>query len=237
MEGAWRSSELLVSLNDRGSVAGEQFLKLQVKLRSLKHAMEGKLISIVVTSPLMGEGKTSCAANLALALAQEPGRRVLLLDCDVRKPKIHSFLMSVPTGGLLDLLKGSATVKQVAVTMPGNCLDIITLASPGSTNGNRPQTLPIGKLDELLHDLVHRYEFIVCDAPPLLPTADATGLVDICDGTVLVVRAGVTPRPATSKALESINKKKLIGFVLNGVQESKMGRYYYQYYADAEKKK
>jgi len=230
-EGAWVRDGMLVSLYDQNSMAGEQFRKLQVKLRALKHATGGKLSTIVVTSPLMGEGKTACALNVAIALSYDQSdRRVLLIDCDVRKPKVHTFLEKPPGRGLLDLLDGKAALPEMVTTMPGRMLDIVLIPPSMGNNGTRPHSLPIEKLKELFKSLVSQYEFIVCDAPPILPTADAAGLVNICDGALMVVRAGVTPRPATGKALSAVDKTKLIGFVLNGVPETHMGRYYYKYY-------
>jgi len=234
MEGSWNSDNPLVALHDQSSVIGEQFRKLQARMRALKRATEGKLSSIVVTSPLMGEGKTTCAANLAVSLAAEPGRRVLLLDCDLRKPQVHSFLDKVPTAGLLDLLDGRKESDDVAITMPGGNLDVIVLSARDRRNGTRPTSLPIERLKAVLKSLQSRYDFVVCDAPPLLPSADAGALVDICDGTILVVRSGVTPRPAATKALEAINKNKLIGFLLNAVPRKRMANYYYKYYSEEE---
>ena len=237
LSGSWVKSEILVSLYDQTSMGGEQFRKLQVKLRALKHATAGRLTSVVITSPLMGEGKTACATNLALALSFEPTRRVLLIDCDIRKPKIHTFLQSPPVRGLLDVLAGKSSPEETVVTMPGGNLDVMALPYAAGVNGGRPHGLPIEKLKDLLLILGPRYEFIICDAPPVLPTADASGLVDICDGAIMVVRSGVTPRPAAAKALDSVNKAKLIGFLLNGVPESRMGRYYYKYYTEVDRKK
>lgn len=233
-KGTWVKNDVLVALYDQTGMGSEQFRKLQVKLRALRHATGGKLTSIVVTSPLMAEGKTACATNLALALSVEPSRRVLLMDCDVRKPRIHSYVERPPARGLLDVLAGRASISEVASTMPGGNLDVVVLPFSVGTNGDRPHALPIERLKELLRSLASTYEFVICDAPPVLPTADAGGLVNICDGALMVVRAGVTPRPAAAKALEAIDRNKLIGFLLNAVPESRMGRYYYKYYSKVE---
>ncbi|HEY3176027.1 MAG TPA: CpsD/CapB family tyrosine-protein kinase [Candidatus Polarisedimenticolia bacterium] len=233
----WIRSEMLVALYDQTSMAGEQFRKLQVKLRALRHATGGSLSSIVVTSPLMGEGKTACAVNLALALSHdESDRRVLLIDCDVRKPKVSSYLDRLPARGLLDVLDGRLALGEAVTRMPGDTLDVLAMPPTTGANGGRPHTLPIEKLKVLLGTLRTVYEFVVCDAPPVLPTADAAGLVNICDGALMVVRAGVTPRPAAGKALGAIDKQKLVGFLLNAVPESRMGRYYYKYYEQPEEK-
>lgn len=226
---------MLVTLYDQSGMAGEQFRKLQVKLRALRHATGGKLSSIVVTSPLMGEGKTACAVNLAVALSHDTSdRRVLLIDCDIRKPRIASFLDRVPPCGLLEVLGEKVGLEEAAVRMPGDAIDVLVMQTSENRNGGRPHSLPIEKLKAFLESLREAYGFIVCDAPPLLPTADAGGLVNVCDGAVMVIRAGVTPRPAAGKALAAIDKTKLIGFLLNAVPESRMGRYYYKYYAQVE---
>jgi receptor protein-tyrosine kinase len=219
-------------------MAGEQFRKLRVKLRALKTATGGSLVSVVVTSPLMGEGKTACAANLAVTLSREKGSRVLLVDCDARKPRIHEFLEVMPDKGLLEVLDGECTADEAAIAMPGGTLEVISMATAFNVNGHgRATELPMQRFKECLKGLTSRYDFIVVDAPPLLPTADAGGLVNICDGALLVVRAGATPRPAVTRALASMDKNKLIGFLLNDVPEKGMGRYYYKYYSDKEPEK
>ena len=116
--------------------------------------------------------------------------------------------------------------------MPGGNLDVIVLSSQDRRNGNRIPTLPIERLKAILKSLEARYDFIVCDSPPLLPSADAGALVDVCDGALLVIRAGMTSRPATAKALQAIDKNKLIGFLLNAVPEKRMEKYYYRYYSE-----
>lgn len=234
MDSGWSRQRTIVSMVDHASVASEQFRKLQARMRALKRATGGRLSSVVVTSPLMGEGKTTCAANLAVALATEPGHRVLLLDCDLRKPQLHSFLQEDPPLGLLDLLNGRKSSEEVAVRMPGGNLDVIVLRSEDRRNGNRLHTLPIERLKVVLKSLEARYDFIVCDGPPLLPSADAGALVDVCDGALLVVRAGVTSRPATAKAIQAIDKQKLIGFLLNAVPEKRMDKYYYKYQSEED---
>ncbi len=238
VKGAWAHREILVSLLDEQGMAGEQFRKLRVKLRALKTATGGSLVSVVITSPLTGEGKTACAANLAITLSREKGSRVLLMDCDARKPRIHEFLEVTPEHGLLDVLDGHCTDAEATVSMPGGTLDVISMASAYNANGHgRPTELPLERLKKRIAELTPSYDFIVVDAPPLLPTADAGGLVNICDGALLVVRAGTTPRPAVTRALASMDKAKLIGFLLNGVPERGMGRYYYKYYSEKEPSK
>ncbi len=231
----WAKEGILVSLYDEAGLAGEQFRKLQVKIRALRRAAGGRLASIAVTSPLTGDGKTACSANLAIALSREPGRKVLLLDCDLRKARIGRFVEPPPARGLADVLAGRAAIEETAVEMPGGVLDVVAAGSLRD-NGGPPRALRAERLKELLAELADRYEFVVCDAPPLLPTADAAALSEICDGTLLVIRAGATPRPAAARALASVNKQKLIGFLLNAVPESQLGRYYYSGYDDGEGK-
>ena len=225
----WGGSELLVTLRDPAGMAGEQFRKMRIRLEGLKETLGGAMQVVVVTSPMMGEGKTATAANLAAALAQEEGRRVLLLDCDIRKPRVWSLFRKPPEKGLADVLADGVPVSHVLRSTDAVPLDVLALPR-GSDS--RIDPIPVEKLKGLLRDLRGRYDFIICDAPPVLPIADTAALVRMADGVLMVVRAAVTPRHAVARSLEMIDRNKLIGFVLNAVADRAIDRYYHQYHAD-----
>lgn len=226
---SWIESEVLVSAFDRSGLAGEQFRKLALRLEALNETLDGGLKSIAVTSPLMGEGKTATAANLALALASSEGKRVVLIDCDLRNPTIWSLFKSAPRSGFLDLLLDKTDVSSVVYRTAGIPLDVLALPRASE---RRMELLPVERVRKVLGRLKEEYDFIICDSPPVLPVADTAALTRLADGIVLVVRAGQTPRQAVGRVLEGVEKKKVIGFVLNAVTGGAVDPYYYPYHGD-----
>ena len=224
----WNGPELLPALNERAGMAGEQYRKISIKLEALKETLGGAMKVIVVTSPLMGDGKTVTAANVAAMLAQSEGRRVCLVDCDARKPRIWSFFRNPPVIGLVDVLVSGTPIGEAVSRTEGIPLDVLALPKRVDS---RVEPLPVERMKSVLRDLRERYDFAVCDAPPVLPVAETAALARMGDGILVVVRAGMTPRHAVSYALEGIDKNKLIGFVLNGVAERSIHKYYYRYHA------
>lgn len=225
----WTESEVLVSLYDRTGLAGEQFRKLGLRIEGLKEALKGELHVLAVTSPLMGEGKTSTAANLALSLASGEGRRVVLVDGDLRNPNVWSFFGEPPRKGFLDLLLGRAEIRDAAVPTEHGGLDVLALPRPSE---RRIEVLPVDRVRSVFQKLRQEYDFVVVDAPPYLPVADTAALARLADGVVLVVRSGQTPRHAVQRVLELMDRQKLIGFVLNAVTGRAIDPYYYPYHGD-----
>ncbi len=223
----WVESELLASIYDRAGLAGEQYRKMGLKLEGLRDSLDGALCVILVTSPLMGEGKTATAANLAVALANTEGRRVALVDCDHINPRIWTLFQDPPKRGFMDILMSRTGIDEAVARTSRIPLDVLALPRASEV---RIDILPIERVKAAFGQLRERYDFVVCDAPPILPVADTAALARLSDGILVVVRAGFTPRHAVGRALESIEKKKLIGFVLNGVAGRAMDPYYYYPY-------
>jgi len=224
-----KQDEVLVSVNNRSGMAGEQFRRMRIRIEGLRESLGGSMKVIVVTSPMMGEGKTTTAINLALSLSQEDGRKVLLVDCDMRKPRVHSFFTHSPSEGLGDVLAAGAPLDRAVAKIEGTNLS--TLVLPRGAD-RRIDPLPVDRLRVAFYDMRARYDFVVCDAPPILPIADTASLARLADGIVMVVRAGITPRQAVARSLSTIDRQKMIGFVLNAVPERALDRYYYGYTPD-----
>ena len=224
----WIATALLPTLYARSGMACEQYRKMSIRLEVLKETLGGAMKLIVVTSPLMGDGKTITAVNLAVMLSQAEGRRVCLVDCDVRKPRLWAFFRNPPSRGLVDLLLGGARIEDAVLPAEGGALDVLALP-----RGSDPRIdpMPAERTKAALHDLRERYDFVICDAPPVLPIADTAALARIADGILIVVRANLTPRQAVGHTLNCIDRNKLIGFVLNGVAERSIQKYYYRYRA------
>ena len=158
---------------------------------------ESGLKCLAVTSALPGEGKSTVVAGLAAALSREPGRRVLLLEADLRRPSLTSLLHLRPCAGLSEYLNGSSSELAVRRVEPW----VSSLAVSGIAQLERPEALGSGPMDALLRAAKVLYDFVLLDAPPLLPVTDSLLLEDMVDGFLLVVRSRQTPRAAIDEAL------------------------------------
>lgn len=173
---------------------------------------------LVVTSPLPGEGKTTLAMNLAIAMAKHG--RTCLVDADMRKPAVGTSFHLTSALGLEHLLNHSATLDQVACASSDvENLTIIPVANPTQS---AIQLLSDGRMKAVIARLRDRFEFVVIDTPPILPYADGLAISTHVDGVILVGRAGQTPRGAITRSmelLETIHSAPILTVVLNGVDE------------------
>ncbi len=192
------------------SLAAEQYRSLRTRI---KRAENGRALrAIVVTSPNKGDGKSLTAANLALTMAQEFQQRVLLVDADFRRPSVHR-LFGVPEGpGLTDVLMGGVELNQALVNVENYHL---TLLPAGAIPGHPAELLGSAAMRRVLDTLRTRFDRILIDMPPVAPLADLHILAPMADGLLMIVRAGVTPKPAIERALAGLDMSKVLGLVLN----------------------
>jgi capsular exopolysaccharide synthesis family protein len=191
------------------------------------------LRTLVVTSAAPGEGKTLTAANLAVTLAYD-GLRVLLVDCDIRRPRVHSLFQLPRAPGLMELLRASgdpdAPQPQAIRETPVARLSVLTC---GALPVNAANLLSGTRMRVLLGELQEQFDIIVLDTPPVLATADASIVASLTDGVLLVVRAGTTDRNAARRAYQQLANvgARVVGTVLNdpGGEVAKEGDYYYPY--------
>lgn len=204
----------LVTELDSHSPRLESFRVLRTNLQFLD--VDEKSNIFAVTSPLPGDGKTTTAINLAITLAQA-GRRTLLLEADLRRPKIADYLHLEPTVGLTTVLIGLANVEDVTQPFANAAgLDVIT---SGVMPPNPAELLQSNAMKMLLADLRTRYDVVIVDAPPILPITDAALLAAAVDGAILVAHHGKSTKDQASQArsrLDSVDAK-LLGTVLNFV--------------------
>ena len=192
------------------SLAAEQYRSLRTRL---PHAEgPGGLRIVLVTSPQKGEGKSVTAANLSLTMAQELQRRVVLVDADLRKPSLQHLFGLPPGPGLSDYLAGAVDLKDAMKFLPEHNLTIITA---GATPINPAELLGSTAMRRMLDHLRARFDRVILDTPPVLPLADVAILAPLVDGSLLVVRAGYTPKPAIENALRAFDASRLLGVVLN----------------------
>ncbi len=213
----------LVALTAPGSPACEHLRALRSRIVRLFR--ETGYRTLLVTSPSHGNGKSTLAANLALLLATEIDRRVLLVDGDLRKPAVGG-LFSVPGApGLADVALGDGEWRD-AVT-PGRWNGLRILPS-GSLIARPTEALNGSRTRAFFEEVKSEYDYVVVDAPPVLPIADAMVLAGLVDAVLLVVRAGKTNRDSVLEAVDALGKANLIGVALNAVPAQPFGgsRYY-----------
>ena len=179
--------------------------------------------AIVVTSSVPGEGKSTTSGNLALSLAQS-GNKVLLVDCDMRKPSIHKKFKISNISGTAELLLRKESFEDVA-----NCYnENLTIITAGKIPPNPSEMLSSRAMTAFIKEMKKDFKYIMLDTPPLQAVTDAQVLSTKADGVLLVVRAGSTKKEMVLNSVDLIKKVhgKTIGTVLNGV-ENKKNNYYY----------
>ena len=197
------------------SLAAEQYRSLRTRLTRSENGRAVR--AIIVTSPNKGDGKTLTAANLALTMAQEFQQRVLLVDADLRRPAIHRLFGIAETPGLSDVLMGGASLEEALVTVRDHRL---TVLPSGIIPMHPAELLGSAVMRRVLDMLRTRFDRILIDMPPIAPLADVTIASALADGVLMIVRAGVTPKPAIERALSGLDLSKVLGLVLNDAGQS-----------------
>jgi capsular exopolysaccharide synthesis family protein len=193
------------------SYVAEQFRTLRGRIDAL--ATQQPLRTIGVTSAVAGEGKTTAAVNLALVSAMSVGRRVLLVDCDLRRPKVHRSLGLRVDAGLSELLEGEAALDEAITEVQGSELQVLPVRSLPL---NPSELLASTRMNELIDQLAQRYDLVILDVPAVLGIPDAKTITDLCDGIVFVVKADSTAEEEVTSALEVVDRRRVLGMVLNG---------------------
>jgi protein-tyrosine kinase len=206
----------------------EEFRTLRSRLYQLREKMPLK--KVLVSSSLPREGKSFVAANLAQVMVKQHGRRVLLIDADLRGSKLHMTLGTVSTPGLADYLLGESD--EYAVMQRGP-MENLFFVPAGRQVPSPAELVANGRLKFLLSRVESLFDWIIIDSPPAVPVSDASLLANFCDGVLLVVRSNVTPSDSARKARQEFRDKQLVGVVLNGIEpdSSAYSRYYYGYEA------
>ena len=204
------------------SYVAEQYRSLRGRIDAL--ASQRPLKTLAVTSANSGEGKSTCAVNLASVTAMSVGRSVLLIDCDLRRPKIHWTLGLQPQVGLAEVLVNQASVDDAIQKLDGVNLDVLPVRSVPS---NPSELLASAEMRKLTEEVAGRYDRVILDTPACLGLPDAKSISEMCDGLVMVVRAGVTPQEDVEAALDILDRSRVAGLVLNGSEASREQYGYY----------
>ena len=218
----------LVLQVDPHSPRAEAYRRLRTNLQFLG-LDEGKR-SIVITSSISGEGKTTSAINIASTLATA-GERVLVIDADLRRPKVANYLQLEGSVGLTTVLIGKARLEDVVQPYGSTRMDVLTA---GPVPPNPAELLGFNGMRQLIDHAMASYDSVIIDAPPLLPVTDAAVLSDLASGTLLIAGARVVRRPELAAAIASLEQvdARILGVVLNKAQPADSGRYGYRYSYD-----
>ncbi len=214
------ANQRLVAYYDPGSLASEQFRKLRTQLLRLRLSRPPR--TILVTSATAGEGKTLVSANLAAGIAHDLNAYALLVECDLRKPSLGQWFSLNNGYGLADYLIGKKEIPELLLKTEVEKLKVLLA---GTMQDNPTELIGSQKMEALIQELKSRYNdrYIILDSTPLLATAEPEVLSKFVDGVVIVVRAGVNPRETVKQAIASLEKEKILGFVLNDLQFKSAG--------------
>jgi capsular exopolysaccharide synthesis family protein len=208
------------------STRAEAFRQLRTNIQFVE-AVEGRK-SIIISSSVPSEGKSTTIANLAIAMA-DTGAKVLLIDCDFRKPKQHKYLGLEGAVGLTNHLIGQAKLEDVIQPWGKGKLSVLPA---GQVPPNPSELLGSEKMRKLILDAEKKYDLVLIDTAPLLPVTDAAILSTMTGGVVVVVSVGKTTRPQLQGALSHIETVggKVLGFVMNKIPTKGADAYgYYSY--------
>jgi protein-tyrosine kinase len=195
--------------------------------------------TILVTSALPDEGKSFVAANLAISIAQSIQEYVLLIDCDIRRPSIHTKFGFGDTPGLSEHLANGTSLSSLLLKTE---VDKLSILPGGKPPYNPSELLSSQRMSKLLEEVTERYRdrYIVIDSPPPKLTAETSAISRQVDGILLVVEYGSTPRQMVSDLIEIMGREKILGIILNKldmrfssyygmVKYNKYGKYYQEY--------
>jgi len=213
----------LVFHTDPRSVSADRYRLLRMRLRELGKV--GKLKTLLITSPIPHDGKSTVCLNLATALAEGGKKNVLLIEADLHRPALTDKLGLKTWAGLAECLDGGVdprlAIRQVD---PLNWY----LLPAGGARANASELLHTAALAGVMSKLAPHFDWIIVDSPPVLALSDATSLTRYADATLLVARADYTVREVIEETIAIIGRQRIVGVVLNGV--SSVNRHYSKYY-------
>jgi protein-tyrosine kinase len=209
----------------------EEFRTLRTRLYGMRDLQP--LRTVLITSASPREGKSFISANLAQILVQQPNRRVLLIDGDLRWSRLHLSLGTSPNPGLSDYLMGEAG--ELAILQRGS-LDNLYFIPGGKHAANPAELLANGRLGYLIQRLAPLFDWVILDSPPAMAVSDPRLMAGVCDGVLMVVAAGLEPFDVVQKASRQFKDRRLLGVALNRSETRNTYSYkYYGYYHGPEK--
>lgn len=222
----WQKNRLVAHLNDRNA---DLFRILRTKI--LQPMREHGWRTLAVVGATAGVGKSTVAANIALSIALDANQTVLLVDADLRKPRVATYFGVTPAKGLGEYLSADVPLEDLLIN-PG--VERLVLLPSSGSYANSTELLGSRKMAELVKDLRSRYEsrLVIFDLPPLLASGDALGFLPQFDCALLVVENGGNTAAELTEARRILQKTNLLGWVLNKAETGLGGHYYQHYYGD-----
>jgi len=220
---------MLAVLSNPKSQAAEAYRVLRTNLQFSSFDREIK--TIVITSAIPGEGKTTTIANLAITFAQS-GSKVLLVDTDLRKPRVHKVFGLDNTKGITTLISQHETIESCVCSIGIDNLDIICC---GPIPPNPSELIGSNAMKELIEKFKEQYDVILFDSAPVGTVTDASILGAICDGVILVTKSEAADIDRVKRAKEMLINvnANILGVVLNSINiKNQNSYYYYQYYGE-----
>ena len=220
----------LVINREPKSASAEAYKTLRTNIQF--STIDSDVKTLLVTSPGPGEGKSITAANLAISMSQI-GKKVLLIDCDMRRPSVHKMFDISNEVGLTNILKEEFNFEKVVYKASSN----FSILTCGTIPQNPSEVMASRRMKKFLQDAENEFDFIILDTPPIIAVTDAQILSTMVEGVLMVINSTVTSIEACKKAkslLKAVNAN-IIGVVLNKVKTKKDS--YYGYYEEETKKK
>ncbi len=225
----------IITLNDPDSPISEEYRNLKSMVVRLTK-QKGFQNTLMVTSALVGEGKSITAINLAITLSQEYDHTVLLIDADLRNPSLHDYFNIKPKIGLSDyLVKGIEVEAALVKTGIGK----LTFLPAGKKVKDPVELLSSNMMKEFINEISHRYSdrYIIIDTPPVLLFAETRSIGSVVDGTIFVVKESMTSLQNIRDALDILKNNNVLGILYNNVSIANLnGRYRYYYGQDTKLK-
>jgi capsular exopolysaccharide synthesis family protein len=213
----------LPALFDKESATATEFRRLYSNIRS--KAANGDLHSIMVTSSMIGEGKSLASSLLAITMADLTKAKVGLVDFDLRRPKLNIYFNTILENGVSDVLLGRVGIKDIMrkTTVPN-----LSVICAGKLENNPSDILDKSDLGGFIQELRYYFDYVVIDSPPVIPVSDPLLLSSHVDGILMVIRAGTTQREVVQRAVNLMKNAgvKLLGAVLNDFED--VLPYYYK---------
>lgn len=214
--------KLITKLAPKSPIS-EQYRTIRTNIQF--SSVDSEIRSITVTSTAPMEGKSTTIANLAVVFAQQ-GKKVLLIDADMRRPTVHYFFQLPNTIGLTNVLTKQVDLQEAVRETDVTNLSVLTC---GPIPPNPAELLGSVSMEYLLKEAYKMYDLILFDTPPVLAVTDAQVMANLTDGSIMVVSSGKTDREGAQKAKELLTatKGKLLGVILNNKPQEKHSHYYY----------
>ncbi|MBD3289556.1 polysaccharide biosynthesis tyrosine autokinase [candidate division KSB1 bacterium] len=212
---------------DEESLVSTEFRRLFSKIRHLNKT-DHEIRNLLVTSAVLGEGKSTTAAYLAAIISKYQNTNTLLIDCDLRRPAVHKLFNLDKDGGFIDVALKEKSLKSV---LKSTFLPRLKVLTSGRLTQNPAEILNVPTIHKMFQEIKFYFDTIVIDCAPTIPVSDPLVLSSEVDGALMVVRAGKTPKETVKRATDLMRDAgmKILGIVLNNVEDVLPYYYNYQY--------